>query len=1283
MLDKLIKLCLQNKLVVFSIFLILIFAGIYVAPFDWKLGIERAPVPVDAIPDIGENEQIVFTNWPGQSPRDIEDQITYPLVTNLMGLPGVKSVRGSSMFGFSIIYVIFKDNIDFYWGRTRILEKLNSLPANTLPAGVQPQLGPDATALGQVFWYTLEGVDSKGSPTGGWDLDELRSIQDWIVKYGLLSVEGVSEVASVGGFIKEYQIDLNPDAMRIDNISLSDVYKAIKKANIDVGINTIEINGAEYFVRGLGYIKNIKDIENSVVKEVDHKPIYIKNIAEVHLGPAYRRGILNKEGAEAVGGVVTVRYGENPLEVINKLKSKIKEISISLPKKKLSNGLVSQIKIVPFYDRTGLIYETLGTLNTALFEEILIAIIVILFMIRQLKIAGLISCLLPVSVLFAFVLMKIFKVDANIVALSGIAIAIGTVVDAGIVICENINKHLISTRGKKNYFDIVYRSSSEVAGAILTSVSTTIISFLPVFMLQHSEGKLFKPLAFTKTFTIAASCILAIFAIPPIAHILFEYSAKFKKRNMIQYAFYIVFFVIAVLAFRISRLVSLIIIIALIYNIIVRFFPVKLKNRLASFNSWFIALIALIVLALEWHPVGFDRSTAVNIFFTVLPIAVFLTFYYIFEIFYKRILNFCLKHKKIFLVFPLIMIILGLLSWQGIKPVLSILPTSFKESRVTTKIAGIFPGLGKEFMPALDEGSFLLMPSLMPTASIREVNGILKKQDVLISKIPEVAECVGKAGRADTALDPAPLSMIETIINYKSKYLSDKNGNYLRFKFNPYKNDYFKNSEGRKISAPDGKPYIVKGSFVRDSKGKLIPDNSGNMFRLWRPELLTSLNPGRNYWQGINSPDDIWNEIVKAASMPGVTSSPKLQPIEARTVMLQSGMRSPMGVVIKGTSLNDIEEAAFEIEKVLKNVPSIRSNTVFASRVIGKPYLEININRQAIARYGLMLQDVLDSIEASVGGKIVTTTIEGRERYPVRIRYMRELRDNIDSLKNILISSSDGSNIPLGQLAEFEFRRGPQNITSEDGFLVNYVFFDKKSNFAEVNVVEQAQQKIHKDINNGLIKLPKGISFRFAGNYENQIFASKRLQLIVPIVLVLIFIILYMQLKSVSTSLFVFSGIAVAWCGGFTMLWLYGQHWFMDFSLFGVNFRELFQMHTINLSVAVWVGFLALFGIATDDGVLMATYINESFKKSQPASIEEVHSSILSAGNRRVRACLMTTATTVLALIPILTSVGKGSDVMIPMAVPVFGGMFFAIITILIVPVLYSIKEERKFKKIR
>src|SRR6056297_1369870 len=530
MLNKSIKFLIENKLVAVLLLALFVGWGVVNAPFNWETGfLPTDPVAVDAIPDIGENQQIVFTKWQGRSPQDIEDQITYPLTTSLLGIPGVKTIRSSSMFGFSSIYIIFEEDIEFYWSRSRILEKLNSLPNGLLPEGVNPALGPDATELGQIFWYTLEGRDEKGNVTGGWDLQELRSIQDYYVKYALSGASGVSEVASIGGYVQEYQVDVDPELMKQYKISLSQIVKAVKESNQDIGAQTLEINQAEYLVRGLGYVKAIEDLENAVVSSENFTSLRIKDVANVTLGPATRRGILDKEGAEVVGGVVVARYGPNPMEVINNVKAKIDELKGGLPSKVLADGRNSQLTVVPFYDRTELIEETLDTLNEALTLEILITILVIIVMVFNLRASILISGLLPVAVLMVFITMKLFNVDANIVALSGIAIAIGTMVDVGVILAENMIRHLedsklrFSESGKEyTSNEIIYNTTAEVSGAILTAVLTTIISFVPVFTMIGAEGKLFRPLAFTKTMALTASLIVALFIIPPFAAVFFR-----------------------------------------------------------------------------------------------------------------------------------------------------------------------------------------------------------------------------------------------------------------------------------------------------------------------------------------------------------------------------------------------------------------------------------------------------------------------------------------------------------------------------------------------------------------------------------------------------------------------------------------------------------------------------------------------------------------------------------------------------------------------------------------
>ena len=1214
--DRVIRFCLENKLVVALSVLLFVGLGLWAAPFDWDLGgMPRNPVPVDAIPDIGENQQIVFTEWMGRSPQDVEDQITYPLTVSLLGVPGVKTVRSYSFFGFSSIYVIFKEDVDFYWSRSRVLEKLNSLPAGTLPEGVQPTLGPDATALGQIFWYTLEGYDEKGNPAGGWDLDELRTIQDWQVRYALQSAEGVSEVASVGGFVKEYQIDVDPDAMRAYNVGLDDVFKAVKASNVDVGARTIEINKVEYVIRGLGFIKNISDIEKTVVKVNDNVPVYVKDIAKVSYGPALRRGALDKGGAEAVGGVVVVRYGYNPLEAIKNVKKKIEEISPGLPQKTLPDGTISKVKIVPFYDRTGLIYETLGTLNTALIEEVLVTIIVVIVLVLHLRSSVLISALLPLAILMCFIAMKLFGVDANIVALSGIAIAIGTMVDMGIIICENILRHLEQAGPDADKLEVVFKAASEVGSAVLTAVSTTVVSFLPVFTMTGAEGKLFKPLAYTKTFALIASVIVALTIIPPAAYILFTRKVIIKK--ITRYFLGAALILVAVIAaLRFGLWIGIIIGVIGLYHILRKYIPKKVGTSVPLIANIIAVIFVAIILANHWLPLGPVKGLVLNLIFVVLLIGGLLIFFKIFQKLYPRILGWCLEHKILFLSIPALILILGAMIWLGFGKVFNFMPDSLRTNNLWVAGVRAFPGLGKEFMPPLDEGSFLYMPTTMPHASIGECLDVLQKQDTALGSIPEIESVVGKIGRVDSPLDPAPISMVETIINYKPEYITDENGNRIR---------------------------------------------------QWR--------------QNIKSPDDIWDEIVKAAQIPGTTSAPKLQPIAARIVMLQSGMRAPMGVKVKGPDLDTIEKVGLEIERLLKDVPSVEASAVIADRIVGKPYLEINIDREAIARYGISIAHVQNVIEVAVGGRRITTTVEGRERYPVRVRYMRELRNEIESLEKILVPAADGSQIPLVQLAEIRYVQGPQAIKSEDTFLVGYVLFDKKPGYAEVDVVEDCQRFLKSKIESGEFVIPAGVSYTFAGSYENQIRAQKTLSVVIPLALFIIFMILYFQFRSVATGILVFSGILVAWAGGFLMIWFYSQPWFLDFNVFGVNMRSLFQVHPINLSVAIWVGFLALFGIASDNGVIQSTYLNQVFEQHQPRSIKEVREATIIAAQRRIRPCLMTSATTILALIPVLTSTGRGSDIMVPMAIPSFGGMLVVLISVFIVPVLYCWLKEIAISK--
>lgn len=1196
MLNKIIRYFLENRVITILILVLVVVWGISTSPFNWHGGIiPRNPIPVDAIPDIGDNQQIVATEWMGRSPKDIQDQITYPLTTSLLGIPGVKSIRSSSMFGMSFIYIIFDDNIEFYWSRSRILEKLNSLPPGTLPEGVQPALGPDATALGQIYWYTLEGRDpATGKPTGGWNAEELRTIQDYYVKYSLSTAEGVSEVASAGGFVKEYQVELNPDAMRAFNVSVMDIMGAIKKSNLDIGAETMEINKVEYLIRGLGYIKDVSDLEKAVVTVRDGVPVRISDVAFVNIGPDTRRGGLDKEGVEAVGGVVIARYGSNPLEVINNVKDKIKEMAPGLPQKTLPDGTVSKITVVPFYDRTGLIKETIGTLETSLSHEILICIIVIIVLVLNLRASVVIASMLPIAVLSTFIIMRYTGIAANIVALSGIAIAIGVMVDVGVVFVESIIRYMEMPENRgirkgKAMVNLIYKAVSEVSGAIATAMITTIVSFLPVFAMEAQEGKMFSPLAYTKTYALASAFVLGLILLPTLSYILFSVRIDSKRIRSWK------------------------------------------KPGISNYINIGIALVvATYFLAEEWLPMGPQKGIIVNLLFVTGCIAIILALLWLLVIYYERILRWCLNNRWKFMLLPIATILCGILIWKRI---------------------------GQEFMPSLNEGSFLLMPTSMPHTGIEQNLNYIEALDKRLAAIPEVETAIGKWGRVNSALDPAPAQMFENTINYRPEYILNEDGKRERFKVNR-KGEYLLRNGGT-YNPADGFRLIPADS--------LIPDRKGDYFRQWRPEIKNT--------------DDIWQQIVNVTHLPGLTSAPKLQPIEARLVMLSTGMRAPMGLKIYGPDLETIEQSGKAIEQALKDVPSVIPSSVFYDRAVGAPYLEIKLNRDNMARYGVNVEDLQEILSAAVGGMILTKTVEGRERFPVRLRYARELRDNPETLSMLLVPTATGAQIPLKELADIEYARGAQMIQSENTFLVGYVIFDKKQGKAEVDVVKEATKVIEGKIQNGELKLAKGVSYKFAGNYEQQERATARLMIVVPLALLIVLLVLYFQFKTLTASLIHFSGVFVAFAGGFILLWLYGQDWFMNFSLAGVNMRDLFQMHTINLSVAVWVGFIALFGVATDDGVLMGTYIHHVFLEKDPQTRHAIREAVVTAGLKRVRPAAMTTATTLIALLPVLTSTGKGADIMVPMAIPTFGGMLIQSMTMFVVPVFQCWWREGLLKK--
>ncbi len=1207
----------------------LVGAGVYVSPFAWDTGsVARDPVPVDAIPDLGDNQQIVFTNWPGRSPRDVEDQITYPLTTALIGIPGVRTVRSSSAFGFSTIYVIFDDDVEFYWSRARVLEKLASLSPGTVPEGVTPTLGPDATALGQIFWYTLEGRDAHGNTVGGWDPDELRSIQDWSVRYALQAVEGVSEVASVGGFVREYQVDVDPEAMRAHGISLAQVAGAVRNSNLDVGARTLEINRVEYVVRGRGFVEGIEDLESTVIDLRDHTPIRIRDVGHVALGPSLRRGALDDAGAPAVGGVVVARYRENPLAVISAVREKIAEIEPGLPRRELEDGTVSQVSIVPFYDRSSLIHETLGTLETALYQEVLITIIVVLIMLRNLRSSLLISAMLPLGVLATFVLMKAFGVDANIMALAGIAIAIGTMVDIGIVFVENIEQQLRVYAETQPRGEVVRRAAAEVAPAVLTSVLTTVVSFVPVFGLSAGELRLFGPLAYTKTFAMLAALVLALIVLPGAALLVLrkrptapvrrpgESATGHILRSMlrVEHVRDWLLFGLGMWLLGLSPLAGAFVAILGLARLARPFLVSTLIRSLGVCESTVAVIAVTVLLATNWLPLG-PASTAANTVFVGGILVLVLGSFRVFEWLYPWILAALLRNKLAFLALPTFVVVFGLTAWLGFPRVFGFLPDGAHQHPKVQALSQALPGLGREYMPAFDEGSYLYMPTTMPHASIGAVLDMLSDMDAAIAEIPEVDRVVGKLGRVDSALDPAPVSMIETVISYKPEYRVE----------------------------------------------------NGQRIRQWRDQ--------------IRSPEDIWREIVRAGERPGLTSAPTLMPINARLVMLQSGMRAPMGIKVHGPSLEAIEAFGLQLEAVLKRVPEVRPQTVFADRVVGKPYLEIELNREAIGRYGLSIVDVQQVLQVALGGMTLTRTVEGRERYGVRVRYMREERDSIEALGQIFVPTQSGEQVPLRQLADIQYVRGPQLIKSEDTFLTSYVLFDRRGEVPEFEAVEHAREAIEHAIKSGVVAVPDGVSYTFAGSYERQVRTEQRLLILIPIALGCVLILLYLQFRRLSTVVVIYTGVAVSVAGGMILVWLYGQPWFLDSVVLGTSMRELFRVETVHLSVAVWIGLIALVGIATDDGVVMSTYLDQQFRGLTPKTVVEVRTRVVEAGTRRVRPCLMTTATTILALLPVITSQGRGADIMLPMALPAVGGMAIEVMTLFVVPVLYCGLEEWRLRR--
>ncbi len=1172
MVNVVIHWCLNNRFLVVLLGLVLLVVGYQ----------SLVNTPIDAVPDIGEKQVIVYADWPGRSPQDVEDQVTYPLTVSLEGTPGVKVIRSASGFGFGMVFVIFWDNIDFYWARSRVLERMN-VAAGRLPQGVAPVLAPDATALGQVFWYTLEAE--------GADLGQLRSVQDWYVRYQLQAVEGVSEVASVGGYVKQYQIDVHPEKMRAHRVTLPEVSEAVRKSNIDVGAKVVESNGLEFFIRGIGFVKTLRDVENIVIRQEGGTPIFVKSVATVQLGPDFRRGALDKAGRPAVGGVVTMRYGENPLRVIERVKEKIREIEPGL-RVTLSDGRQVPVRIVPFYDRTGIILETIDTLREALTEEAIVAGVIVLIFLLHLRSSLAILPTLPLSVAMSFIVMYLLGIDSNIMSLAGIAIAIGDIADMGIIMTENIYRRL-TEEPDRPHDEVVREGATEVGGAIMTAVTNTIISFIPVFALTGAEGKLFKPLAYTKTFAIASSVVLALTLVPVLSQYLLHPTRWSRRRAL-------------------------------------------LVGSLTGVAAAFATHAALMWgLGLSGHGRGWPTAAAVGIMVAavvyrmgrerLVPMERNLVSRAIFAV-YRPSLRWVLEHKLLFLTIPVVLVAMSMAIWfgfaraaypveRGLKAV-GVDPTRYPAWKTLTRT---FPGIGREFMPPLDEGSLLFMPSLLPSASLSQAEEIIARQDVAIRQVPEVASVVGKLGRAETALDPAPIGMFETVILLKPV------------------------DQWRRVRQERWHSGVAWLDGIRPALDYLWPEE--------RP--LTK--------------QEVLQELQEKTAIPGVLPT-WLQPIQTRIVMLQSGFRAMMGVKIFGSDPGEIERIGLQMERLLHTVPG--ATDVVADRIVGKPYIEYEIDREAIARYGVNIRDVQDVIEVGIGGENLTTSVEGRERYPIRVRYLRELRERFDDLEHVLVPTSTGVQVPIAQVAKVRYRIGPQELKSESGLLVGYVTMNTRDR-DEVSVVEDAERLLQAERRKSdelvaagrheeaTLVVPPGYYWKWSGQFENQQRAMARLSWLVPLVLASMALMIYLSFGRWWLAFIVFFGILVSASGGFLMLWLWG----------------------VNLSVAVWVGFIALFGVADDDSVVMLSYLEQIFEGREPRSIPEIREMVVQAGLKRIRPCLMTTATTVIGLLPVFLTSGRGSDVMQPMAIPSVGGMAVQLITLFVAPCVYCLVQEWRFRR--
>ncbi len=1122
MISRLIGWSLKNRFLVLCGSLLLVAWGVK--------AIYRTPV--DAIPDLSENQVIVFADWMGRSPQEVEDQVTYPLSVNLQGLAGVKTVRATSMFGFSLVTVIFEDRVDNYFARSRVLERLNLLTSQ-MPAGVVPQLGPDATGLGWIYQYYLD-VDPAKAPNGqGYDLGELRALQDFFLRYQLQGVSGVAEVGSVGGFVRQYQIEVSSTRMRSLGVSLQDVMMAVGANNLNVGGKTIEENGMEFVVRGVGLVKQAADLEGIVLMERAGTPIYLRDVAHVEIGGDFRRGALDVDGREVVGGIVVMRTGENAMEVIRRVKDKLGQISASLP---------PGVTVRPFYDRSDLITRTIGTLKHALVEEVILvtlAHIIFLFHFRSILI---VTIPLPASILISFILMEQFGISSNIMSLSGIAIAIGVLVDAGIVMTENVIRHCeeaekakvisrsVSSNQSENSgaarlntdslitdhsprltaaetYDCTLAAAKQVGRPIFFAMAIIILAFIPVFVLGGQEGKLFHPLAFAKTFACVGATLLAVTLVPVLCSLLVRGPFHAEEDNWVM----------------------------------------KVLLRL-----------------------------------------------------YEPALNWSLSHRAFVLgLAAAILAASQVVAWGLPKPWLDRLAPRYPA------LANSLNGLGKEFMPTLNEGSLLFMPVLLPATSLTEVKRIMSWQDRVIAAVPEVASVGGKLGRSETATDPAPVEMIETTIMLKPEFITSNRSVLGLFQI----------------------PWTVRNPGWRDG--------------MTRQKLVAELTE-------------------KLTAVPGYVPG-FLQPIENRILMISTGIRAQLGVKILGDNLDALQAKAFEVQRVVESVPGAVG--VASSRVQGKPYLEIEVDRPAAARFGLSVQTVLDAVEVGLGGKNVTTTIEGRQRFPIQVRFQRSEREDLERLGDVLVASPSGKQIPLGQVAKIRRTTGPNEIGSENGRLRVFV----QANVQDRDLggfVEEVKRRVEREI---VPALPPGMTVEYSGQFEDLIRAERTLKLIVPVSLFIIFLLLYIVYHSAKEAAHVILAVPFALSGSV----------FLQAAL-GYNF-----------SVAVWIGYITLFGIAIQTGVVMVVYLEEAIAKKQADrgaafDARDLLDAIKAGARLRLRPKFMTVGTTIASLLPIMWSTQTGAEVMKPIATPVIGGSISSLIHILIVtPVIVMWLRERELRQIK